>query len=281
MHRLRSIRIVVFTTALLAAIGVVGCAEAGVPVSRDEQMPPTTTRLDIPTGSEEIVIQFSSGGGLSGPCCAPWEVPEITLYGAGRVVFTEGIVGMLPGMRQGTLDRGDVVGLLDEARTAGLLDDPDTGTLCCDLGYTRVVLGHDGERHELSVVGLGQEGNDNAELTHEQLRIRNSIGQLHKRLKDLANASKKYGGYAPAELAVYVAPSSSPSMAEPTPWPLDVPLTEGGTPTTGDRRCLHITDGSRSVVAAARKAKTPDWISAGRIWWVSVRPLLPHEHSCL
>ncbi len=242
-------------------------------------MPPTS-RHDIPAGGEDIAIQFSSGGGLSGPCCAAPEVPGVTVYGDGSVVFTEGTVGTLPGMRQATLDRGDVVALVDQAREAGLLGQPDTGTFCCDFGYTRVVIGYGGTTHELSVVGLGHEDVANARLTDAQLRNRHNVAELRDRLSDLVGKSGDQRGYAPAELAVYVRPAGSDATGEPTPWPLDTSLAEGGTPTTGDGRCLHVTDGSRAVVAAARKAETNDWSSAGQVWWVVVRPLLPHEHGC-
>jgi hypothetical protein len=264
-----------YVAALLAAvICVAGCGNAGAP--RSQPMPPTTTQADFPTGGDEIAIQFSSGGGISGPCCAPSETPDITLYGDGRVVFTEDTDGVLPGMRQATLDRADVTELLNHAQTAGLYGKPDTGSPCCDLGYTRVILGRAGTTYEFSVMGLGQEVGD---LTDEQRRTRDNVATLRKQLIDLANSSDANGGYGPTELAVYVRPANADDTAAPTPWPLGS-LAEGGTPTALDGRCLHITDGTGAVVAAARDAKTNNWSSAGHTWWVIIRPLLPHEHGC-
>ncbi|MGH9186468.1 MAG: hypothetical protein ACRD0U_11730 [Acidimicrobiales bacterium] len=283
-HRLR------LALALTAALAAAGCGSGGG--AESEPSTGTTGSADrpqlpqlpqLPAGSEAIAIQYTTGGGITGPCCSLWDVPEITAYGDGRVVFVEGTVGQVPGMRQATVPRADLIDLLGQAGNEGLLEagGPDTGPLCCDLAYTRVILA---ETYEFSVMGLGfeHEGDD---LSGKERQARRAVARLRDQLRALANDSAEYGAYAPDELAVLVFPGSGRAGAEPTPWPLVRSLADGGIPTGNDGRCLHITnlDGTedaRAVLAAGRRSTGSSWSSAGQEWEVTVRPLLPHEHGC-
>lgn len=266
MYRFHNVHIGVCAVALvLATAGVAGCSGA------------VASPSDLPTGSEEIVIQFSGGGGnRPGPCCFDSDVPYVTVYGDGRVVFTEHSAGQAPEIRQATMDRDDLAGLLAQAKITGLLGDPDTGGMCCDMGYTRVILGYAGERYVFSVIGLGLSDSD---LTFTQRLNRYYITALQTQLDDLVKEADRHGEYEPTELAAYIAFEAKLDVAA-TPWPLPGSLAEAGTPTGSDPSCLHVTAGSQTVVAAARTATTPYWSSAGRTWYVIVRPLLPHEHGC-
>ncbi|MGH9246344.1 MAG: hypothetical protein ACRD29_18930 [Acidimicrobiales bacterium] len=245
----------------------------------------TVTPAEVPDGRDAIVAQFSTGGGIAGPCCPFWDVPEMTAYGDGRVVFVEGTVGQVPGMREARISRSDLADLLADAQAAGLLtpEGPDTGAPCCDLGYTRLILGEGTTTHELSIMGLGFEHVDD-DLSDEQRRTRQAVTDLRARLRSIAEDSDRVGGYAPEELAVLVLPGSRAPGVEPTPWPLDHSLADGGNPAGHEGRCLHVTNldtgAARAVLAAARQATSATWSSAGQEWTVLIRPLLPHEHAC-
>lgn len=243
---------------LLAAIGL-GLVACG---GDDDDM-------SSPENSDAVVAQFSSGGGIAGPCCDPWVVPELTVYGDGRVL----VIGDSGGLRQAKVSPTDVAALLADAAEAGLLDQPtpDTGTLCCDLGDTVVALTDAKGTHRFSVVGLGGEENANADLTAGQRAVRQAIVDLRSGLDRLVRESNDVGDYAPEELAAYVSPAddAGPGVETP-PWPLPGSLAEG---------CLHITTGVDKVLDAGADAPTT-WSSAGRTWRVILRPLLPHEHDC-
>jgi hypothetical protein len=262
--------------ALLAA-----AAAAVVVVTACGYDSPSTPPPDVPEGSEAVVIQFSTGGGLAGPCCDPWEVPDITAYGDGRVVV-EGTAGQVPELRQATVSRSDLAELLAGAREAGLLEEqpPDTGTLCCDLGYTDVVIADAATTHEFEIVGLGHEDNINSDLSDEQVRARQALSDLRDQLVALTEQSGT-GRYTPVELAIYVSASTTDG-SEPAHWPLDQTLAEAGSSTDDDGGCLLLTDERDIAAVAAAADVNPShvWSSAGQEWSVFVRPLLPHERGC-
>jgi hypothetical protein len=246
---------------------------------------------EIPEDGDTVVVQFSSGGGIAGPCCDRWVVPEMTAYGDGRVVIAEGGAGPVPTLHQATVDPTDIADLFAGAAEAGLLDDPApaTGTLCCDMSETDVVLTDATATHEVSVVGLGAEDDANTDLTDDERAVREAIIDLRRQLEGLAEAGDAPGPYVADELAVYVfAGEVGPDVEPPPAWPLDDPLAQGGTPIDSGGRCFTLTTGSDTVLAAAAAREaggavgdaTTLWTSAGRTWHVILRPLLPHEHGC-
>lgn len=260
------------------AIATTGCAE-----------PDRTGTAAGPTGPPDgpgaPVVQIRAGGGVAGPCCPPWDVPVLTAYEDGRVVWVEGTVGQVPGLRQSTVARTGLADLLDQARSDGLFAAGlDAGTLCCDLPEARVTLRSGTDSNEVAIVGLGQEG-DGARLTESQRQVRRAVEDLALLLIDRAERSEAYGGYAPEEVAAYVFPTGDEARPATTEWPLERPLTDGGTPVREDGRCLPVTDAdgapdARRVIAAARDADTSIWSSGGRDWIVHLRPMLPHERAC-
>jgi hypothetical protein len=261
----RSIALLAAAAALVAACG-----------DDTRSSPP-----DLPEGSEAVVIQFSTGGGITGPCCQPWDVPDITAYGDGVVLVEDSAVAV-PELRQATVSRSDLAELLAGARAAGLLaaQPPDTGTLCCDLGYTNVVLSDGATAREFEVVGLGHEGNLNSDLSDEQVDVRHTISDLLDRLVALTEQSQTQP-YSPAGLALYVS-ASTIGGPEVAPWPVDPALTETDGSTEDDGGCLLLTGESEigAVIAATGDNPSQLWSSGGQEWRVLVRPLLPHESGC-
>jgi len=253
---------------LLAVIGF-GLVACGGDDDDDTTSPPPEVP-DVPDDADAVVAQFTSGGGIAGPCCDPWVMPELTVYGDGRVVVAGDPA------REAQVRPADVAALLADAAESGLLDDdpPDTGTLCCDLGDTIIVLTDVKATHQMSIIGLGAEGNANAELTTEQRAVRQAALDLRSGLDELVQESDEVRDYAPKELAAYVFPGEAGPGVEVPPWPLEGSLAEG---------CTHVTTGADTVLADA-EARDDDagttWTSAGRPWRVILRPLLPHEHAC-
>lgn len=270
-------------TVLLAAVVAAAVACGGDP----PPPPPPTGPPGDPTagppgdlpGPAEVAIQFMTGGGFAGPCCDPWQVPDLTAYGDGRVLVAGAEPAANPEIRQAPVGAAAVARLLDRARDAGLMEEvpPDTGSPCCDMAYTRVVLADATAAHEFEVTGLGV---DVPDLPAAQVRARQAVADLRADLVALVEGSPR-SPFTPVALAVYVFPApveDGPAIV----WPLDRPLAEGGRPVAGDGRCLHLTgaDEVDPVHAAAREFTGPVWSDAGRHWTVHVRPLLSHEHDC-
>jgi hypothetical protein len=285
----RAVLALVVALVLAACSSGDGDGDGGGGASRSPE--PQRRRPEIPTEGDTVVLQFTTGGGIAGPCCDRWVVPEMTVYGDGRVVIADGGAGPVPAVRQATVDPADLADLFADAAEADLLDEPapPTGTLCCDLSETVVVLTDATATHDLSVVGLGAEDNANADLTDDERAAREAIVDLRRQLEGLAEAGDARGPYVAHELAVYVfAGEVGPDVEPPPPWPLDYSLDQGGTPIDPDGRCFTLTTGSDTVLAAAAAREaggevadaTTLWTSAGRTWHVLLRPLLPHEHGC-
>lgn len=231
---------------------------------------------------DDIVIQFTTGGGITGPCCDFWDLPEITVYADGGAVLANYGEAQLPEITVATLTNSVVKELLADAADAGLLDakPPDTGALCCDLAYTRVVLDDGSRSTEFQVTGLGleQEGD---ELTEAQREVRGAVLDLRDRLRMLVLEEDTAAEYVPKELALLVAPPRDEPVGQPPAWPLDEPLADGLLVGPGNARCVFVTgDDVQVVLDAAGRSETAVWTSGGEPWTVFVRPLLPAEHRC-
>jgi hypothetical protein len=259
------------TVALhLVTVATVGACAGSQSLSAD---PPA-----IPARQEAIVFQFHTGGGLAGPCCEAWAVPDITAYGDGRVVVRGPNVGRVPGLRHATVREVDLAQLLADARDAGLLGPApvDLGVVCCDMAYTNVVIADAVVAQEFVVMGLGAQGRD---LTEQQVRTRQVISDLRARLFTLAEQDAGGSEYVPDELVAY-ARAPLAGAADAMPWPLDEPRLEA--PIGNDLRCFHIAaeDDVGALLRTVQRSTGDNWTAEGREWTVFVRPLLPHEHGC-
>lgn len=120
------------------------------------------------------------------------------------------------------------------------------------------------------------------------------IGNFLARLGDLTTWLPKdsvgsQGTFTPDNLAVYVRSGAPPAHGGLTQkavdWPAaDSPLNAFGDPTLGvpGTRCGVVTGAdAASVLAAAERANqlTP-WMSAGGLYTLQFRPLLPDQHTC-
>ncbi len=239
--------------------------------------------IDHPTGADEIVVQVATGGGFVPFTSRLAEVPELTIYGDGRIVMVgpttlEFPGAALPNLQEGRLTEDEVQELLRAAERAGLLDPepPDYGEpLVTDLPTTVVTVGAGGDEHRVAVYALDYP--DDTGLSREQRDAR-------RRLRDFVrgiDADAVDRRYRPEAMAVLVRPGSPATGQE---WPLG-DLAGAGDP-YGDSdpltRCLVVSGADLDTVLAAAEQATADtrWASGGNAYALVFRPLLPDEHSC-
>jgi hypothetical protein len=269
-------------TSALSAVAAVALALAacgGSSSSAVESGPPRP-----PAGPDDVVVRVVSSGGFTAESRQAAHLPEVSVFGDGRVV----VVGpttlefpgpALPNLQEFRVTDDGLARILRAARDAELLDDaaPDYGDPgVTDQATTTVTVRTDGRTRQVEVYALGFKGRVSG-VTPEQSENRDRL----ERFIELTGDAGAFGDdvvagseqrYEPSALAVLVRPSDA-TDGDTHAWPLgDLAGTEclvlGGSDTT-------------TVLDAARTAHEDDvWRSAGATYSVVFRPLLPDEHTC-
>jgi hypothetical protein len=255
-----------------------------------------------PTGASDLVLRITVGGGFAAPGVDLTSLPELSVFGDGRVM-TEGVHTLIyPGPILATLNVRQLMpagfrSLLDAAAKAGLTHKdaswPANGI--ADAPTTTFTLVSDGCTHTISAYALeesiGHDGLDQATIDARAalLAFERGVADLPT-LVGTANVTDA-GIYQPDAFRVIVRPAAAPtgpnaSLANTRPWPLQASLATFGKPLTagdGEPRC-GVIDGPDAVTLApalARANQETRWASAGKTWTLMVRPLLPDEaHTC-
>lgn len=209
--------------------------------------------------ADALVLRTMTSGGIAG-LGGPGTMPDFSLYGDGRAI-TGGAHPMEYHLTPQALQR-----LVSDASKAGLAtprtaDNPNVA----DAMYKVITFVTGGRARTTKVIQGGGRADDPAA----------------KFLPRLVPASWPRGDqsadpkpYHPARVAVLAA--SSPSTGGTAPkWPLK-PLASGAR--VGMRTCTVLTGGD--VAKAQRLAARPQWRDHGKMFRVSVRPLLPDERDC-
>lgn len=274
--------------ALVALLSVVAAACGG-----DE-------RLEHPTGADELVLRVETVGGLVPPEVALRELPELSLFGDGRLIVPGPQIAIYPGpalpnLLQRSASEEGTQAILAAASDAGLLG-PDRhfdAPGIADLPTTSFTVVAEGTRHEISAYGLGFEGPTSPPLSDQDLAARRALADLHAKLGN-PDAWLPQGSLGPEasypfdELRVYaqryeLAPEPGLEQEERL-WPLHEPLAAFGEPDRRfpDFRCGVVRDdGLERLLPDAQAANelTP-WTNGGARYRLIFRPLLPDEHGC-
>lgn len=274
------------TIGAVSVVVIAGCAHAG----NDNRNATMSEQFTHSRASNEVVIEVSSGGGLAPPVVRVGDsLPRVWISGDGRYLRQlEGGADTpaLVALEQRQLPEAALQSLLAEASGAGLLaDSPDYGTpRIYDAVNTRILVVADGRRHDVRVRALGYPV---ADLDAATVAARERVS----RFIDLLEHPERIAGvgapspYTPTGVAVFVlGPAAASAATPPATWPLG-DLAMVGTPTTWpaqSARCLIATDAERQDVeaAAAGIIRSAPWRSAGALWEIAMRPLLPDEHTC-
>jgi hypothetical protein len=242
-----------------------------------------------PTGPEQVVLRVSTGGGYVPQDVALSQIPELTVYGDGRVVFLgpttlEYPGAALPNLRELRLSDEGIDRIVRLARAAGLLDrrPPRYGTPgVTDNPSTTVTVNANGKPRTVSVYALG--------FDDERLSERAQANR--RRLQRFLDAANTF----PRRFVVEPEHEHRPTAVEVHRIPVDEvlaptqpdwPLSTFGTPRTGaeptETTCTTLTGAdAATVLAAAADARAGDvWNVAGRPAQLVFRPLLPGEAGC-
>jgi hypothetical protein len=232
-------------------------------------------------GPRAAVVQVVTEGGLAAEAAQRGQVPQVSVFGDGRVI-TVGPTTLefpgpaLPNLQEFRVTADGLGQIIDEARIAGLLDDPppdygDAGIT--DQATTTVTVRLDGGTRRVNVYALNFSDGVTAAQRENRDRLTNFIELIGDpaplRPVVVPDSEREYE---PAALAVLARPSDS-TEGDTRAWPLgDLAGTD----------CTVYTDGDLgTLLDAARDAREGDpWTSAGRTYELAFRPLLPDERSC-
>lgn len=295
-----------FTPRYLAALGLVVVLTASGCGSRVEQPaadPGGTTdvsttapagqvgqQAELPPG--RIVWQVNIGGGFVPFAVAANDVPEVTIYGDGRIFVPVPVEELdLPAWRVpaavelslGSVPPEELQTFLDDVASSGLIDESvDYGDPpVSDLPGTSVLVDWRSGPTEINVRGL-QDGFDDG-FDSSQLEVRRKLEDLIERSRNLGNQPEPW---VPDRVeATGLTLDAGPPSDGTTPWPgppfVDLFGTTKPNDTDDEPRCAELDgDGAAAVFAAAVGSGKPFIDERGAELHVVVRALLPGEEAC-
>ncbi|MEP6625966.1 MAG: hypothetical protein ABJC79_16075 [Acidimicrobiia bacterium] len=256
----------------------------------------------IPTGATDVVVRVDTRGGFTSVEYQLGIVPQLTVYGDGRVVVEGPTAAIYPGpalpnLRTGTLPRRTVTDLVEQARAAGLFQPRDLGRPgVTDLPTTTVTFfpgpcpaeGKCGPPTQRAYALDFNDDGASARLSSAQRDARAALRRFVRDTSEAANRVAKEPFHA-SDVAVYVsrATNESDDVVQPgrarVTWPLDDLAAFAVTETAAGQFPCHIVNGANAtaVLAAADRATSiTRWSSAGTDYSIVWRPLLPDEHEC-
>ncbi len=299
---MRTIRI---GTAFLAlALTTLGCGSSRSGTTR------VGTATTFPTGPTDVVIRVDTRGGYTSEDYQLAIVPELTVYGDGRVVVTGPVTEQypphaLPNLRTGQIDRSTIAALVRQARSDGMFEKLDFGEPQITDNPTTTVTVNDGKLHVHRVYALGVESelHDEDDPTSPAalkaaLGLTDAQTQARRRLQDFVTAAQNSATRAAtepltvSEIAISVrraTPVAADDPVEPghESWPLLDLATIGdpidqGPGADSVYRCAVLTgaNATKALAAAATATSITRWQSGGSEYVIVWRPLLPDEHAC-
>lgn len=274
---------------LLAACGSSRTAENGS--SSDGR--DSSGGLAHQTGENDLVLRIETGGGFLPREAYFTQIPQFSLYGDGRLIFTGPVPEIFPGpalpnLREVRLSEEGMQRLLLEAERAGLLEPGrDLGMPpVADAPSTTFTLVTGGGRVVTDAYGLGIESPGDETLTPAQREARQKLMDFQVKLADLPALLQ--GEMSSDEEYVFpvVRILAQPASDEPDPsgltpqvleWPLADPATLGE-PEDGGRLLVVTGEDLEKLRPLLAQANTlTRWKSGEAKYLLFPRPLLPDE----
>lgn len=274
--------------ALAVAAITAGCGTSDGPEAVADPRPTTTATSQPATdpGADEVVWQEVTGGGFVPAELAANTVPDVTIYGDGRIFVTahgaEGQVGPPVALEQATVPRDELEAFLSDAEGSGLFDPgTDFGSPgVTDQPSTTVVLRTGPAPQQVDVYALDFSGDvPVGDVSAEQADRRDQLRALLGRARKLAEGAEPY---VPDRVrAVLFDPAvavGQPGSGAPWPGP---PLSSF--PPLDDRgqSCLVVEgDDATAVYQADQDNAETTWDLGGDVRTVVIVPLLPGQEGC-
>lgn len=295
---------------------VAGCTVSGTPGpsatpagTGPGATPAETGPISYATGPSDLVLQATFGGGLLPQSMRLAAMPNVSIYGDGRVV-TLGAHGggpgdpLLPELTEARVTADGMARILQAAREAGILGPDRRYELpdVYDLWTVWFTTTAGARTHRVSAYALGFEGEAGLAPPGE-MEARKRLDALYAHLVDLrawlpAVMVGPDATYAPIATRVLVTPlvdwSTAVDGATPAParpradqevreWPLvAAPEAFGASVGVHQEAWYCAVVGPAEVAALGLDTASPDtrWRVGDRLYQIVARPLLPDESGC-
>ncbi|MEV6930461.1 hypothetical protein AB0M46_39080 [Dactylosporangium sp. NPDC051485] len=242
----------------------------------------------------DLVLRVRTGGGFAPLSAAVTQLPEISVYGDGRVVTIGPVPGLYPGpalpnIQVRRISAADVRRLAQRGLAAGVGRGEDMGVPnVADAPTTHITVRTATGAATTDVPAMGIDSGGEG-LTADQRAARGRMQQYVAELRDLPETlGRKSVGeaapYEPARIAAVATPwrpsaDGLPSDPPAIEWPSASALPGDPVPNRPGVNCLAVEASPVLSAAASANARTP-WLSGGTRWAVALRPLLPDESGC-
>lgn len=271
-------------SAALVLFALAACSGSANPLV-DPSAPTDGLLLRVETVGAFVPVEYSLQ-----------QMPSFSLYGDGRVIMQGAQIEIypqpaLPPVNVRTITHEGVEAIMQAARDAGLSGpDKNYDTMnVTDVGTT-VFTVRDGEEHETKVYALGFDDGQNMSAEEKQARAR--LNEFNQKLSDLQSWLPEGSvgdeeAFEAESLRVYVRPFDKNAVEEGLEQkPRDWPLTDQPLATFGEQRevarcgVLDGHDAQTVLDDAAETNQLTPWVSDGKRYVLTFRPLLPDESGC-
>jgi hypothetical protein len=274
--------LILIVTGVMAACGETGSGDAG------------GYQIPHPTGPNELVLRVETGGGFVPVEYSLTALPEISIYGDGRVIVTGPVIAIYPGpalpnLQTAVVSEQTLQAILDAAKEAGLFQNGvDYGRPnITDVGTTKFTINADNATFITDVYALGMEEGTSG-LSMEQQQRRAALDELRGRLVDITTFAEEELTWEPYQftaLTVHSIVADPSATADPDVepnrlrWPLSDLATAGeAVQPEGYRRAVIAGDDLEALrPLLANATQITLWESAGVQYHLLFRPLLPDE----
>ncbi|MGZ6930161.1 MAG: hypothetical protein ACXVK4_06445 [Acidimicrobiia bacterium] len=281
---MRTRQLVALLRLLVVGLAAAACGSGGG----------TVPTVHVPTDAATLVFRVDTRGGYTSLEYQLGVVPQVSVFGDGRVVVAGPVTEQypphaLPNLLTGTMTRAGVEDLAATAARLDLLRPRSFGTPGVSDQATTTVTMNVGGTHRLRVYAAQFEpvaGDPN--VGPDQRAARRQVSRFLHAIETATNRVATHP-YVATEVAVYVHAGTvdRPDTGGVTPghadWPLG-DLATLGTPTAAGNgyRCAVLSgpDATTALAAAADASAITRWRSNGAEHTIVWRPLLPDEHAC-
>ncbi len=293
--------------ALLSAIVLIvaACTGAATPSSGGSANPspggspaPSNAASPPPSSSPDtLILRVANEGGFLAPNAARTQLPIVSVYADGRIITTGAVPAIYPGPLVPALVYRSVgpdgaAAILRTAVAAGLAGADTTYPPgpAPDAPMIVITVGHDGTR-TISRFGFldafpGQQPLDSDPAGPVRAAASALVAKVTG-TDTFGGTSGPSGTYQPLGYQLFVSPGApqptDPSLARPpVAWPLSTPLASFGQADLlgGAGARVGLVSGADAQTLApilAGASQLTGFTSAGGVWTIAVRPLLPDE----